>query len=108
MSDDFFIEDLQLTKQFVMKELARTGNYAVVEPGKDAIYINKVDAKMKEETEKLVMRTINSASFIEDYENNPESNDDGIKKEISEATKDIYNTVVTVDTVDGKRLYILY
>ena len=46
MSDDIFIEDLQLTKQFVMKELARTGNYAVVEPGKDAIYINKVDAKM--------------------------------------------------------------
>ncbi len=108
MSDDIFIEDLQLTKQFVMKELARTGNYAVVEPGKDAIYINKVDAKMKEETEKLVMRTINSASFISDYENNPESNDDGIKKEISEATKDIYKTVVTVDTVDGKRLYILY
>lgn len=108
MSDEIFIEDLQLTKQFVMKELARTGDYAVVEPGKDAIYINKVDAKMKEETEKLVIRTINSASFISDYENNPESNDDGIKKEISEATKDIYNTVVTVDTVDGKRLYILY
>ena len=97
-----------MTKQFIVKELARTGNYAVVEPGKDAIYINKVDAKVKEETEKLVMRSINNASFIEDYENNPESNDDGIKREISEATKDIYNSVVTVDTVDGKRLFILY
>ena len=55
MSNDFFSEDLQVTKQFIVKELARTGNYAVVEPGKDAIYINKVDAKVKEETEKLVM-----------------------------------------------------
>ena len=108
MSNDFFSEDLQVTKQFIVKELARTGNYAVVEPGKDAIYINKVDAKVKEETEKLVMRSINNASFIADYENNPESNDDGIKREISEATKDIFNTVVTVDTVDGKRLFILY
>ncbi len=108
MSNDFFSEDLQVTKQFIVKELARTGNYAVVEPGKDAIYINKVDAKVKEETEKLVMRTINNASFISDYENNPESNDDGIKREISEATKDIYKTVVTVDTMDGKRLFILY
>lgn len=108
MSNDFFLEDLEVTKQFIVKELARTGNYAVVEPGKDAIYINKVDAKVKEETEKLVMRSINNASFIADYENNPSSNDDGIKREISEATKDIYKTVVTVDTVDGKRLFILY
>ena len=107
-SNDFFIEDLQQTKQFVMKELARNGNYAVVEPGKDAIDTIKVDAKVKEETEKLVAQYINNASFISDYENNPESNDDGIKREISEATKDIYKTVVTVDTVDGKRLFILY
>ena len=79
-SNDFFTEDLQQTKQFVMKELARTGNYAVVEPGKDAIDTIKVDAKVKEETEKLVAQYINNASFISDYENNPESNISILKK----------------------------
>ena len=108
MNNDFFTEDLAITKQVVLKNLAKVGNYAVVEPGKDAIYMDKADAGVKAETENLVKQSVDNASFIADSENNPASNDDGIKREISEATKDIFKTVITVETVDNNKLFILY
>lgn len=107
MSNDFFTEDLAVTRQLVLKNLA-SGNYAVVVPGKDAVYMAKADAGVKAETEKLVKQSLDNASFITDSENNPVSNDDGIKKEVSEATKDIFKTVITVETVDNNKIFILY
>lgn len=101
--------DLNITKQFILKEITKTnGNYAVVIPNKDAVYMDKVDSQTKMETEKMVMGCISNASFIADNENRIEYNDIAIKTDITEATKDKFHTVVTVETTDNGKLFILY
>ncbi len=100
------LKDLEKDKLYLLKSISKSnGDYVVVRPGQDAIYMSKADALTKSETEKLVKEFIDNATFIAENENNPESNDCGIKEEISESTTQ-WNSVTTIFTSSDK-LFII-
>lgn len=100
------LKDLEKDKQYLLKSISKSnGDYVVVRPGQDAIYMSKADALTKSVTEKLVKEFIDNATFIAENENNPESNDCGIKEEISESTTQ-WNSVTTIFTSSDK-LFII-
>lgn len=100
------LKDLEKDKQYLLKSISKSnGDYVVVKPGQDAIYMSKADALTKSVTEKLVKEFIDNATFIAENENNPESNDCGIKEEISESTTQ-WNSVTTIFTSSDK-LFII-
>lgn len=100
------LKDLEKDKQYLLKSISKSnGDYVVVRPGQDAIYMSKADALTKSVTEKLVKEFIDNATFIVENENIPESNDCGIKEEISESTTQ-WNSVTTIFTSSDK-LFII-
>lgn len=103
----FFSGMLEDERQHLFKEINKTnGDYAVVVPFQDAIYMNKVDAKVKADTEKLVAETLKVASFIVRYCNIPDEIDNAVKREITESTQGKYNFVYTIETPKSN-LFIL-
>lgn len=104
-----FLKDLLETdKRYILKTLSQSnGEYAVVKPGQDAIYMDKADASVKAETERYVKSFLDGATFITENSNNLDDNDCRIKEEITEATKDKFKTTAVIDRGED-RLFILY
>ncbi len=101
-------KNMAIERQFIQKEIiSKNDDYVVVVPNQEGIFMNKVDAKTKADTEKLVKHFIDHASFIDGVANDPDNLERGIKREISEATKDRLFTIATIFTADEK-LHIIY
>lgn len=100
--------NMAVERQFIQRKInSKNDDYVVVVPNQDGIFMKKVDAKTKAETEKLVKHFIDHASFIDGVGNDPDNLERGIKREISEATKDRLFTIATIFTADEK-IHIIY
>ncbi|MCQ2082124.1 MAG: hypothetical protein MJZ11_10730 [Lachnospiraceae bacterium] len=95
--------ELNIQKQFILKTIvSKNDDYVVAVPGQDGIFMNKVDAKTKADTEKLVKHFLDNASYIVGNGNVSDNLPHGFKRDICEATKDRLFTIVTIYTENDK------